>query len=554
MQCVRPQNRSLAVAVWLTLTVAVGSAGVEIIPSSVSPLRNEGNVDLTAPIVVNFDRPINTATVTSLDFWAFGRFSGTAVGTISFTNGNQSMVLTPNRRFQAGETVTVFLSRNIQAVDGNNLRTAGYSWQFTTRTRCSPGLSFTQIDEFSNRDEFNGQTRIYGAVTTDFTNDGWVDIATINEVSADMRLFVNRADGTGLYEENYVEPVVSLRDEVSPNEPGDFNRDGNADFAVASSATNTLCIVLGNGDGTFSPAQFLAVGAQPHGVAVLDFDGDGDADIATANTNGNNITLLRNNGSGVFANIGNIESGGNGEYGLIAGDMNHDGLLDLIVGARSGQRAIVMRANGNASFTTITNVSIGGEVWVIVAGDLNGDRNLDIAAGNAFSNNGTILFGTATGGLSAPTAYPSPGHTPSADIGDLDGDGDLDWVLSSFGGGSWRVYRNNGLGVFTFVTDIAAPDNPSCAALFDTDNDGDVDLTLYDEIADVVKLLRNNSNRWAGDVDLDGDVDLTDLSRLLANFGVGSGAELNDGDIDFDGDVDLTDLSQLLSTFGQGCP
>jgi len=57
----------------------------------------------------------------------------------------------------------------------------------------------------------------------------------------------------------------------------------------------------------------------------------------------------------------------------------------------------------------------------------------------------------------------------------------------------------------------------------------------------------------AGDINLDGFVNLTDLSILLSNFGIGSGATPGDGDIDADGDVDLTDLSRLLAVFGTNC-
>ena len=56
-----------------------------------------------------------------------------------------------------------------------------------------------------------------------------------------------------------------------------------------------------------------------------------------------------------------------------------------------------------------------------------------------------------------------------------------------------------------------------------------------------------------GDVDGDRDVDLTDLSQLLANFGIPSGANQTDGDFDGDGDVDLSDLAILLGAFGTAC-
>jgi hypothetical protein len=60
--------------------------------------------------------------------------------------------------------------------------------------------------------------------------------------------------------------------------------------------------------------------------------------------------------------------------------------------------------------------------------------------------------------------------------------------------------------------------------------------------------------RCAGDLDLDGVVGLNDLTILLGNFGVLSGAATVDGDSDCDGDVDLTDLSVFLSRFGLACP
>jgi hypothetical protein len=79
-------------------------------------------------------------------------------------------------------------------------------------------------------------------------------------------------------------------------------------------------------------------------------------------------------------------------------------------------------------------------------------------------------------------------------------------------------------------------------------------------------LIDNNSSRYMmlseveiyggvcpGDLDGDADVDLSDLSILLANYGVTSGAEYTDGDLDGDGDVDLSDLSALLSLYGTSC-
>ena len=46
-----------------------------------------------------------------------------------------------------------------------------------------------------------------------------------------------------------------------------------------------MSVLLGNGDGTFQPAQTYAAGAVPRSVAVGDFNGDGKPDLAVANQN-----------------------------------------------------------------------------------------------------------------------------------------------------------------------------------------------------------------------------------------------------------------------------
>ncbi|MCC6357824.1 MAG: hypothetical protein IT450_03705 [Phycisphaerales bacterium] len=58
-----------------------------------------------------------------------------------------------------------------------------------------------------------------------------------------------------------------------------------------------------------------------------------------------------------------------------------------------------------------------------------------------------------------------------------------------------------------------------------------------------------------GDLDEDGDVDLADLSGLLVNFGLASGAAYADGDVArCDRKVDLRDLAELLGNFGETLP
>lgn len=56
-----------------------------------------------------------------------------------------------------------------------------------------------------------------------------------------------------------------------------------------------------------------------------------------------------------------------------------------------------------------------------------------------------------------------------------------------------------------------------------------------------------------GDVNGDNRVDLSDLSLLLSNYGLLSGATRGQGDLTGDGRVDLSDLSAVLSQYGNAC-
>ncbi len=530
---------------------ACAAQAAELTVVSHQPARHVNNAPIGTKISITFDRAVLTSSVTPLSFSAFGRWSGSVAGPFTFSNGNKTVTLSPQRRFTSGETVMVVLSHDLVAADSSPMRAAGYSYAFTTRVRPSP-MTFTQHQSMSNRTVPETNTRIYGAAGGDFDHDGYLDLATVNEDSADVRVFMNSGDGLGTYDP-WLQPPFDISFEASPNEPADFNRDGKTDLCAAASGTSTAWILLGNGDGTFQPpGQEVAVGNTPHGIAVLDADGDGDMDIVTCNTGDNDLSLLLNNGSGVFGAATQFDSNGDLEYGLGAADMNSDGIMDLVVGAIGGQDVIIMRGNGNGTFTVITTQNAGGSVWQIACGDVNGDGNMDVSCANSGSNSGSILLGNGLGGLGLPATVSAPAHVVATDLGDLDGDGDLDWMLSSFSGGRWTLFRNNGAGVFTFLHEFVAPSNPSCSIILDVDNDRDLDLALSDEIADVILIQKNGTSRPLGDFNGDDAVnsgDFTSFTGCYTEPGGSTAPACHAGDFDGDGDVDCTDWNGFVQAW-----
>ncbi len=106
---------------------------------------------------------------------------------------------------------------------------------------------------------------------------------------------------------------------------GDVNRDGRIDILVANKTpSNTVGVLLGNGDGTFQAAVPSPVLPSSGQIAVADFNRDGKLDLAVSTG-----SLLLGNGDGTFLSPINLEDAGNG---IAVGDFNHDGRPDLAIG------------------------------------------------------------------------------------------------------------------------------------------------------------------------------------------------------------------------------
>lgn len=75
---------------------------------------------------------------------------------------------------------------------------------------------------------------------------------------------------------------------------GDFNNDGKLDLAIANFGDNTITLLLGNGDGTFTFASGSPydVGKGPFAITAADFNGDGKLDLAVANLTDGTVSIL----------------------------------------------------------------------------------------------------------------------------------------------------------------------------------------------------------------------------------------------------------------------
>jgi hypothetical protein len=533
--------------------LATGAAA-QLVVTSTLPALNALNVPGAAAVQVTFDRAVNPATFTQPHFNLFGRFAGPIAGTFSFSNQDRTVTFTPVAPFMAGDQIRVVMSHDLRGTDNTPLRPGGYTLTFTVAVAPSAG-EFCNRGRFSDRSAGGAQTRIYGAQASDLNRDGWPDLTLVNEVSADLRVFLNTGNPTGPFG-TMVTPPTPIPVESSPNKPADFNNDGFVDICTTSNDTSQLTIALGRGDGSFNPPTILTFGGYLRGIAILDADGDGDVDIAVSSRDTDQIALLINNGAGVFAAPTFFPSGGDGPYGLAAADMNNDGLLDLVCGNSLSQTVTVLRAVGDGTFALASSRAIGGANWVVACGDLNGDGNMDVTAANAGSANGSVLLGNGNGTLQPMVTYPNGGHTTGTELADIDGDGDLDWLISSYGAGRWYLYRNNGAGSFSLARTFDAPGNPACAVTADFDRDGDIDLVLLDETTDWILVMLNNTPACAANCDCSQTgpaLNVNDFLCFMNRFAAGDPWANCDGSTT-PPVLNVNDFVCFQGAFAAGCP
>lgn len=139
----------------------------------------------------------------------------------------------------------------------------------------------------------------------DFNGDGIIDLAVAcrgpqddieitfadpdyDQFSTIGSVFIRLGNGNGTFSGSVQVPVG-----INPSslKIGDFNGDGNQDFAVTNTNSDDVSIRFGNGDGSFYGDTQIPVGIAPKKLVIGDFDQDNIQDLAVANQD--NISILR---------------------------------------------------------------------------------------------------------------------------------------------------------------------------------------------------------------------------------------------------------------------
>jgi large repetitive protein len=230
----------------------------------------------------------------------------------------------------------------------------------------------------------------------DFNGDHILDLVTIDQsgICPCISVLIGNGDGT------FREPPIN----TMPPDPaasigiGDFNHDGKLDLVTVGQfgSASEAGVLLGNGDGTFTPGMTYVVGSNPQSVAVADLNGDHNLDLAVADAFGGSIDILLGNGDGTF-NQGAVIPTLSFPGGIQKSDFNGDHKVDLvIVTGLSNTVVSEYLGNGDGTFQAALNFPVLGEAATLGVGDFNGDHHNDIVVTNFNGNSVVTLLNTGT--------------------------------------------------------------------------------------------------------------------------------------------------------------
>ncbi len=293
----------------------------------------------------------------------------------------------------------------------------------------------------------------------DFNHDGNADLVATSGYDNMVFVLLGHGDGTFTFANGSPITVGNFPEAVKI---GDFNGDGLQDLAVANAKDNTISILLGNGDGTFAQAAGspFPVGAFPFFLVVADFDGNGKADIAVSNANDNTVSILLGNGDGTFTEAAGspIPNFNYNPGPIIAADFNGDGKADLAVsnftpstpGSPLGN-VVVLLGKGDGTFNNAPGspITVGVDPFALAAADYNQDGKTDLAVDNYGlitqfpTQTLSVLLGQGDGTF-APLGTPIQlGDSPNDLVtADFNGDGATDFAIPELANNNVTILLN----------------------------------------------------------------------------------------------------------------
>lgn len=336
--------------------------------------------------------------------------------------------------------------------------------------------------------------------TADLNADNFQDLIVSNFTDNTLSIFLGNGDGTF---QNPITPPPATGVGPISIATGTFNSKNNTNvcLAVANQTANTLSILLGNGDGTFTaaPGSPIKTGNHPTSVVTATLSTEGQLDLIVANQQDNTVSIFMGNGDGTFAAPVNLATG-NAPTGLVVADFNNDGKLDLAVTNQTDNSVSVYLGNGDGTFNKPISYPTGQAPVYVAAADFNGDNVLDLAVANNGAGTSTlsgdsvsILLGVGNGTFGATTNFPAGNGPTSIAIADFAVNGLQDLAVTAQTDNAVALLLGLGNGTFSPPIETPVGTNPISLVTAVFTDSGQPDLAVANNGSDTVSVILNSS-------------------------------------------------------------
>ena len=396
----------------------------------------------------------------------------------------------------------------------------------------------------------------YSITVADIDKDHHLDIVASYDKSdgSDICVFFGYGNGSFIEQIVYSIPHHFGLSQVTI---GDLNNDTVADIVMADEETDTVLILFGDGDGTFTNIKVLSIeqGSTPSLVALGHFDRNETVDIVVYNLKSNTLDIFYGYGNGTFSSPKTYSISSDAfVQSIVASDLNNDKISDILVADmnQSNSSFGIFYGVGDGNFTLpyIYSTGLNSIPGVMAIGDFNNDSKGDIAV--IYWNQDSIgVFIQVNSEPFGPSAFFSTGNQSqpnSVALADLNNDSYLDIVVANSGSDSIGIFLGYGDGNFSTQLIYSTGDgsHPNALSIDDFNNDQHLDIAVVNTATGILSiclgfgngnftLMRSYSTGVSSvpvavaskDLNRDGDVDIVVVNRgsneVLIYVGRGDG-------------------------------